>query len=546
MLLAARSAVALYRLLDALPALSGDDRITRFFTLVPGSDFGVDVFSAIEGVGGTLVPWDEARSRSYDLVLSASPKGDVHLLRGQHVLLPHGAGYNKSIPGEYSDSASGLDPVLLRGEGEGSSGITLHAVAHPDQVTRIASGDPQAAERAKVVGDPTLERVLASRPLRERYRAALGTGSRRLVVLASTWGPESLLGQRPDLPAELAARLSYDTHQLAMVIHPNEHSRLGTYELTERLAPALDAGMILVRPHEEWASVLIAGDVLVTDHGSTALYYCAAQDRPVVSVYEGGDELIPGTPMDQLLSRVPRLESAAALEQALLGYRPGTAEEVAQTAFAHRGRALNLLRAELYNLLGMKPSTSPCAPRLLHPPHTTERTPTAFDVDADTNGNSIRVVRRPVGIGPPGHHLAAEHGAASQAFVHSAGLLYRRPLAVPSGQSGFSWTSDGWMHHALSAYPGCRSAAALLTAGLLLLRSRGHPDTYAVTVQPWDEGGQVTRVDPAAAASAVHAWLLHRTPAATATPSRLSCVAGDRAYVLMLRRATADEAAELF
>ncbi|MFB7654042.1 MULTISPECIES: translation initiation factor 2 [unclassified Streptomyces] len=539
--------MALYRLLDALPALSGDDRITRYFTLVPGSDFGVDVFSAIEGVGGTLVPWDEARNRSYDLVLSASPKGDLRLLRGRHVLLPHGAGYNKSIPGEYSDSASGLDPDLLLREGD-SSPVTLHAVAHPDQVARIAAVDPRAAERAKVVGDPTLERVLASRPLRERYRAALGTGSRRLLVLVSTWGPESLLRRQPDLPAKLAAQLSYDAHQLAMVIHPNEHSRLGTYELTERLAPALDAGMVLVRPHEEWASVLIAADALITDHGSTALYYCAAQDRPVVSAYEGGVELIPGTPMDQLLKRVPRLDSADShsLEQALLGYRPGTAAEAAQAAFAHRGRALNLLRAELYSLLGMEPPGAPCPPRLLPRPLAAERAPTAFDVDADTTGHGIRVVRRPVGIGPPGHHLAAEHGAASQAFIHSAGLLYRRPLPVPAGQPGLSWTSDGWMRHALSAYPGCRSAAAILPSGLVLLRTCGHPDAYAVEVEPRDEGGRVTRIDPAAAASAVHAWLLHRSPAATAAPSRLSCVIGDRAHALVLRPATADEVAELF
>jgi hypothetical protein len=242
-LLAARSAVALYRLLDVVPVFSGDDRITRLFTLVPGSDFGVDALSAIEAVGGRTVPWDVARTRTYDLVLASSPKGDLPLLRGRHVLLPHGAGYNKSIPGEGADSASGLDPELLLRDGDAP--IALHAVSHPDQVTRLAAGDTRAARRAKVIGDPTLERALASRPLRESYRTALETGPRTLLALVSTWGPESLLRQHPDLPARLASHLPHDEYQLALVVHPNERSLLGTFELTERLAPALDAGMIL-------------------------------------------------------------------------------------------------------------------------------------------------------------------------------------------------------------------------------------------------------------------------------------------------------------
>ncbi|MFE9617188.1 translation initiation factor 2 [Streptomyces sp. NPDC006384] len=548
MLLAARSAVALYRLLDTLPALSGDDRITRLFTLMPGSDFGVDVLSVIEDVGGRLVPWSEACSRSYDLVLAASPKGDLHLLRGRHVLLPHGAGYNKSIPGEGSDSASGLDPAFLLRDGGVAAPVALHAVAHPDQVARLAAVDRRAADRAKVVGDPTLERVLASRPLRERYRAALGTGARRLVVLVSTWGPESLLRRHPDLPVRLAARLPQDEYQLALVVHPNEHSLLGTYELAERLAPALDAGMVLASPHEEWASLLIAADALVTDHGSAALYYCAAEDRPAVSVYQDGIELIPGSPMHALLRRIPRLGSAESLEEDLRAYRPGTGQEVARAAFAHQGRALSLLRTELYALLGLTPPALAGPPRVLPPPGPADRAPAAFDVDvdADVNGKSLRIARRPVGIGSPGHHLTAEYGAASEALVRSAGLLYRRPLPLSDTRSGQSWTSDGWTRHVLSAYPGCRSAAAILSSGLVLFRTRGHAEAYAVQAEPRYEGGRVTRVDPAAAASAVHAWFLRRSPAAPVAPSRLSCVIGNRAFALVLRPATGAEAAEPF
>src|SRR5205807_3827552 len=157
----------------------------------------------IDALGGRTVPWSTSCGRSYDLVVAASPKGDLRLLRGPHVLLPHGAGFNKSIPSEGSaESPSGLDPAYLR-RNHDDAPIALHALAHPDQVARVAAANPRAARHAKVIGDLTLERVLASSSLRDRYRAALGTGARKLLVLASTWGPESLIRQHPGLPARL-------------------------------------------------------------------------------------------------------------------------------------------------------------------------------------------------------------------------------------------------------------------------------------------------------------------------------------------------------
>ncbi|MET9657048.1 translation initiation factor 2 [Streptomyces sp. NPDC006510] len=540
-LLAARSAVALYRLLDALPVFAGDDRITRLFTLVPGSDFGVDALSVIDDVGGRTLPWDDACRRTYDLVLTASPKGELSLLRGRHVLLPHGAGFNKSIPGEGSaDSASGLDPEYLL-PSDDDAPIALHALAHPDQVARLAAATPTAAERAKVVGDPTLERILASLSLRDRYRTALGTGSRTLIVLASTWGPECLLRQRPDLPAELAAHLPCDEYQLALIVHPNERSLLGRYELTERLSPALDAGMVLAGPYEEWGSVLIAADALITDHGSTALYYSAARDRPVVNVHRSGVELIPGSPMDVLLRRIPELGPAEAVKEALKAYRPGTGNAAAQAAFAGQGESLSRLRTEVYTLLGLTPPVRHAPPRLLPSPAAATRTPAAFDVHAAVFAEGVRIDRRPTGIGPPGHHLAVEHGGASEQLARSAGLLYRRPLPPSPTAGEVAWTAAGWAEHALSEYSGCRSAAAVVASGLCVLRVRGDEHTYAVRVEPRSEGGRIIRIDPAAALSAVHTW----SSAHHGMPDDefcLNCVIGDRAFRVLLRPATDEEA----
>ncbi|WSW03698.1 CDP-glycerol glycerophosphotransferase family protein [Streptomyces sp. NBC_01005] len=538
-LFAARSAVALYRLLDALPVFTGDDRITRLFTLIPGSDFGVDALSVIDDIGGRTLPWDEACRRTFDLVLTASPKGELTMLRGQHVLLPHGAGFNKSIPGEGSaDSASGLDPQYLMPSDDAPT--ALYALAHPDQVARLADASPEAAARAKVIGDPTLERILASRSLRDRYRAALGTGARTLIALASTWGPECLLRQRPDLPAELAAHLPCDEYQLALIVHPNEWSLLGGYELTERLAPALDAGMVLAGPYQEWASVLIAADALITDHGSTALYYSAASDRPVVNVHRGV-ELIPGSPMDVLLRQVPRLGPAEAVRDALEAYRPGPGRAAAQAGFAAQGESLSRLRTEVYALLGLTPPAHRAPPRPLPSPAAATRTPAAFDVHAAISDHGVRVDRRPAGIGLPGHHLAVEYGATGEHLVRSAGLLYCRPLPPSPAAGEMVWTAAGWAQHALSEYAGCRSAAAIVASGLCVLKVRGDEGTYAVCVEPRSEGGRIVRIDPAAALSAVHTWSsAHR--GLPGDEFGLDCVIGDRTFRVLVRPATDEEA----
>ncbi|QNP71068.1 translation initiation factor 2 [Streptomyces roseirectus] len=533
-LFAARSAVALHRLLDVVPVFAGDARIARCFTLVPGSDFGVDALAVVDALGGRVVPWEEACAGAYDLVVSASPKGELALLSGPHVLLPHGAGFSKTIRAEGSaDSASGLDPVYLR-----RAPIALHAMAHPDQVARLRAAGTGAASRARVVGDPTLDRLLASRPLRDRYRAALGTGSRRLLVLTSTWGPESLLHRRPDLPAELAAELPYDEYQLALVVHPNEHSRLGAYDLAERLAPAFDAGLVLAAPREEWAAVLVAADALVTDHGSTALYFAgsAADDRPVVGVGSGGPELIPGSPMDELLRSVPVLGRGQEIRRALDAYRPGAARHAAEAAFAFPGRALERLRAELYGLLGLTPAAA-TSPRLLPSPAPARRMPAAFDVHAGLIPDGVRVARHPVGLAPAGHHLAVEYGAAGEQVTLSAGVLYRRPLP-----SGAGWTSGGWTRHALDSYPGCRTAGVVQPCGDGVLRFRGRELPYAVRIEARVEAdGRVSAVDPAVAVSAAHVWVAgHRDWDGGRVV--FNCLVGEREFRVRLREATEGEA----
>ncbi|CCB75809.1 translation initiation factor 2 [Streptantibioticus cattleyicolor] len=525
----------MHRLLDVLPVFAGDDRVTRVFTLVPGSDFGIDALAAIERVGARTVPWEEACRRSYDLIVAASPKGELRLLRGRRVLLPHGAGFNKTVRGEGSDdSASGLDPAFLVRDGEVLA--ALYALAHPSQVDRLAAVSPRAAEHAVVVGDPTLERILASRSRREAYRAALGTGARKLIVMTSTWGPESLLRRRPELPAELAARLPYDSYQLALVAHPNERNRTSPFDLVEQLAPALDAGMVLAGAYEEWGAVLIAADAVITDHGSTALY-AAALDRPLIGACDGGAELIPGSPMGEVLAHCPGLDDPGGVEGAIAAHRPGAVRALAKAAFAEQGRALDRLREELYALLGLEPPDGPATVRLLPDPRPPVRAPAAFAVRTRVGDHTVRVERFPAHTGASGQHLAVEYDAADERHAQSAGLLYRRAGQAPVRPYSATWTADGWIAHVLDQYPGCRTAGVVMSPSWCLVRDRRGP-LLSLRVGPCREDGLLLRTDPAAVLSGVHAWpAAHRD-----LPAEVTCVIGDRSYPVRVEPATAGEA----
>ncbi|WP_269464013.1 translation initiation factor 2 [Streptomyces lincolnensis] len=552
-LFAARSQNALHRLLDTLPVFAGDDRLRRWFTLVPGSDFSLDALDAIERAGGRTIPWSQATARTFALVLAAGPKGDLHALRGPQVLLPHGAGFSKSIPGEGTDdSASGLDPAHLLLP-DGTLLADLYAFAHPGQISRLAALSPAVAARAKVVGDPLLERFLDadSTDRRHRYRAALRTGSRRLIVLLSTWGPESLLRRRPSLPAELAAVLPYDEYQLALVVHPNERVRLGGQDLEEHLEPARRAGLILPAAYEEWASVAVAADLLVSDHGSAALY-AAALDRPLLGAYDGGDELLPGSPMATLLARVPRLgtDPAAApraVAEALRGHRPGSVRPLTDTVFAQHGHGLERLREELYALLGLEPPALPVRPRPLPDPSPPPTPPSAFAVRVRHEADGvIHVTRYPAHLVPspqqPVHHLTAETDRAGTRDTQGAALLYRRADGpIPAHGDAIVRTADAWTRRTLEEHPGGRRTAAVaVSATHCLLRIRTGP-LLSARIEPCPVPEGLVYADPAAVLSAVYTALLAAGDGPP--PDSLTCAIGDRRFAVRLSPASSDEAA---
>ncbi|MEK8143894.1 hypothetical protein NKH18_24000 [Streptomyces sp. M10(2022)] len=249
------------------------------------------------------------------------------------------------------------------------------------------------------------------------------------------------------MPAELTGLLSHDAFQVALIVHPNEYSKTGLFDLSRWLAPALTAGLVLSHPYEEWAALLVAADAVVTDHGSTALY-AAALGQPVIGAYDGGRELIPGSPMARLLDSAPRMSTASGLEEALRESRTIDTRGQAAGAFAQQGQALQLLRQQLYQMLGLQPPSSPLdtpafpgRPRRPISPRSS-RYELRCRATRWLSNASPRTRRRPYTIWPPN-----THGGATPDTERRRALV-PRPSRRPAVQHT-AWTAAGWTAHVL-------------------------------------------------------------------------------------------------
>ncbi|MBB4679097.1 hypothetical protein [Crossiella cryophila] len=175
-----------------------------------------------------------------------------------------------------------------------------------------------------LAGDPCYDRMLASRHLTPRYRAALAAPTgRTLIAITSTWSDTALFAT-PDLIRRLLAELPADTHQLALILHPNIWHHHGPQQVRTWLADCLRAGLLLLPEHEGWRATLLAADLVIGDHGSVTCY-AAALDRPVLLATFPADRVAPGSPVARLGELAPRLDLAVALrpqlERAIAGHR---------------------------------------------------------------------------------------------------------------------------------------------------------------------------------------------------------------------------------
>ncbi|MFE2159909.1 hypothetical protein ACFW9M_19085 [Streptomyces lydicus] len=365
--------VAGTRLVDVLALLEADHRVTVVFTVAPMPNetlcHGAEQF--VRAQGGFVLPWHQAVQCEFDLILAAS-ETSVAQLHGKVLLLPHGAGAMGSrlharSAGPQACTFHGLDRGALIWRGRLVPAAL--PLTHDAELAVLRTSCPEALPVSTVAGDICFDRLVASLPWRESYRAALGLGEgQKLVTVTSTWQPESALGRHPDLLDRLAGELPTRKYRLAAILHPNIWAVHGAWQVRAWLANCLRAGLLLLPPEEGWRAALIASDVVIGDYGSVTSY-AAAIGAPVLRASSLPEDNMRD---DSLAAAVARLTPQLRLDWSLTGqlraviesHSTGLQAAVSDLITSRPGQAGTILRRMMYGLLELP---EPARQVVVHP-----------------------------------------------------------------------------------------------------------------------------------------------------------------------------------
>lgn len=364
------------RLRDLLPLLEADLRVQVDFTIAPHA-FNSGAARALQAMGGAALPWREALRTEFDLVLAAGSQG-VDRLRGPLVRLPHGASHVKlSRVTDDRDpaaprSVSGLGRTYLMRRGQVVPAAL--ALAHVDDLATLGRHCPEALPVAEVVGDATYDRIVASLPLRRRYRSALGLRrSQRLLLVSSTWGPGSAFSQLDALLPRLLTELPAERYRIALLVHPNVWSGHGDWQVRSWLASARRQGIVVVPPDADWRVPLIAADWVIGDHGSVTLYTTLTRAAILLARYPEA-HVNPASPGAELARTAPSLSPAHPLQEQLAYARAtyaslaGEYARIGRRISSEPGRFGRNTRRLLYRHLRLgEPAYEPVLPPLPTP-----------------------------------------------------------------------------------------------------------------------------------------------------------------------------------
>ncbi|WP_338059820.1 hypothetical protein [Streptomyces natalensis] len=408
-------------------------------------------------------------------------------------------------------------------------------VSHADQIGRLRQICPRAVPRAQLIGDYCWERITHSLGRRDLYRAGMGVGAgRRLVVINSTWSEHSLLGRHPDLPLKLVTALPADEFAVALVLHPNVWIRHSRQRVFARLRREMDAGLLVLPPEEGWRAALIASDWVVGDHGSTT-FYAAGLERVLLLAATGLDELDPASPTADFGRNAERLDPDGDLLDQLLTaaekHAPESLQEIFDRQVGMRGTAGRRHQEAMYPFFARRNiplPTDPPEPDPVPVPRP-ERTsgPTTYEVAGEVlPDDSVALRRWPVAarrpIEEPRGFLAVTDLEVYSVWKATAAVLARTVLDAEPAPAD-------WLHdHIQDSSSGLDVAVVALgdDRALLLLR-RGGVLLEAHAPQPWGEPRP--RLDPLLLGAAVNVWLTAARTADELTTRGLVVRTGSRA-----------------
>jgi hypothetical protein len=503
------------RLFDVLPLIATDPRVQVLFTCTGSSAFTPGTAEHLAGLGVLTIDWAQAERTPFDLAIASSYGGPLQRLRAPLAVLPHGMGYNKYLEVGNRKPVFGLSPEWLAHDGRLIPSSVI--LSHTEQLDRLRAGCPQAVPAAVVAGDPCFDRMLASGPLRETYRAALGVGrGQRLVVVSSTWGPGSLYDQAADVVRRLRLELPLDEYRIALALHPNTWFGHSPWQVGMWLEECERAGVVVLPPEEGWRAALVAADVVVGDHGSVT-FYGAALGRPVLLAAATPDAVDPASAVGRFIDEADRLVTGRPLrEQVDAAKASCEVEAIAALVSSAPGQAATLLRTEFYRWLQL--AEPPERPEVRTVPVARVRTPpvvhqwVAVELDAP---DRARVVRFPADLrraSPPDSHLVVGVDTPNAAVLESAEIVVQ----------DHAGDAERWIAAMFDALPGLGSASMPDHDGRWLVGTR--------------DGDLLSFTGPARAgrvwASVVHAWQL----AATAFAARVTVTLAGEDFTAEVRQ----------
>ena len=457
-LVVARGPTTMLWVFDFLEELLADPRIQIVFTVDEDTpDTFSRGFADIASIADAVaIPWSHALAGSFDLAITASRKGGLHRLRCPLLLGPHGASIGKHDPVAFAEPF----PVPEIEKPSGPNAATTVMIAHPADRELLAPD--QSGVDVVVTGDPCLDRLRASEPLRELYRSDLGLEpTQRLVVVSSTWGPDALMAAVPDIGTRLASELPVDRYRIALIVHPNTWTAHGIWQVHTWTRRSTSAGVLAIPPwRNAWRSALMASDIVIHDHGSVGLY-AAALRKPLMVGRFDSDLTIDGSPIARLARLAPLLNLDAPLQPqidaAIAGHVPRRYDSIAGRLSSEPGESLRLHRDLIYDLIALDPPLT--EPRLLALARPPDPLPAIYSHHVRTrvaDCATVAVERFPAVTPPPPpqhaggggqHHLVSDVCEPDTRIPPNAAILFDSARTHTPMQL-------------LQRYPGCRYAIA--------------------------------------------------------------------------------------
>jgi hypothetical protein len=185
-------------------------------------------------------------------------------------------------------------------------------------------------------------------------------GSRKRVLVCSSWGPESLLPRSGDVLREeilrLSARFEFLVRPHPKLLEADGGSGPGW---RARLEGWRGHGIGISWPGEDMQEALAASDVVVGDDLTTMSLYAAALGKPLVLMRSRS----AAVPSDSFAMRLATVLPTCSSPQELAGLLPGIEERwppdgldaVARDLACFPGQSEERIRATVYRLLRLHP-----------------------------------------------------------------------------------------------------------------------------------------------------------------------------------------------